>query len=70
MSNFKTVTVRHRSQLNEETGLVKLVAATTVVRPIVATYADGRVQDMCGDVWLVKEIDGKLQTIGEGNRNA
>ena len=69
MHKHKTVTVRHRSKMNEESGLVKLEAATSVVRPIVAVYEDGRVQDNCGDVWLVKEIDGKLQTIGEGQRN-
>lgn len=70
MPIFKTVIVRHRSKLNEDSGLVKLEAATSVVRPIVAVYEDGRVKDNCGDVWLVKEIDGTLQTIGEGNRNA
>lgn len=68
MSKFKTVIVRHRSKMNEDTGLVKLEAASPVVRNIVATYEDGRVQDDCGDVWLVKEIDGKLMTIGEGQR--
>lgn len=69
MHKFSTVVVRHRSKMNEESGLVKLEAAKPVVRNIVAHYECGRVQDACGDVWLVKEIDGKLTTIGEGQHN-
>lgn len=40
-----------------------LKAARPVVQRIVCEYDDGRVQTESGDVWAVKEIDGKLVTV-------
>lgn len=40
-----------------------LKAARPIVQRIVCEYDDGRIQTDSGDVWTVKEVDGKLITV-------
>lgn len=42
-------------------GVIK--AARPIVQRIVCEYDDGRIQTDSGDVWAVKEVDGKLVTV-------